>query len=110
MAVPHPERELLRLRSLVTQSLPCSHSLGSNVVDDVLSVPPTPPTSAELSELEQEPHEVKTGTDSTMPRSWMGNPWRVAGSAESTQLKSGVYPVHQITFATSRTRPSSSSG
>jgi hypothetical protein len=37
----------------------------------------------------------------------MGNPWR-AGSAGWIQLKSGVYPVHQITFETSRTRPSSS--
>ena len=26
-----------------------------------------------------------------MPRSWIGNPWRVVGSAESIQLKSDLF-------------------
>ena len=48
----------------------------------------------------------RAGIEATIPRSWIGHPRRL-GSWKSIQLKSGVYPVHQITFDTTRTRPPS---
>ena len=76
----------------------------------VLRVPPYSAHERRAERVEeQSPMKYRPGTGSTMPRFWIGNPWRV-GTGRSIQLKSGVYPVHQITVNTFNTRPSSRSG
>src|SRR5215204_1918966 len=71
---------------------------------------PTPPTRDEATvERKNSPTKYRPGSDPTMPRSCTGTP-SSAKTGRAIQAKSGTNPVHQITFATSRSRPSSSIG
>src|SRR5207344_116759 len=71
---------------------------------------PAPPTSIEEKAYWNEsPTKYSPGEDGTTPRSSSGQPSSPV-TGRSIQEKSWRKPVHQTTFATSRTRPPSSIG
>jgi hypothetical protein len=101
-AAPTRSRGIAMGRRLGSRAAMCSAMCSASL--------PTPPTSDEASAVwKTSPTKYRPGSDPTMPRSCTGPP-ASARTRRSIQSKSGTHPVHQSTLATSRSRPSSSTG
>jgi hypothetical protein len=95
-------------RKLVTN--PVAMGVRRDVLPDVLRIPAGAEDQHRAERvLERESREVQSRSRLDDAALVLGQP-SSSITGRSIQLKSCVKPVHQITFATSRTVPSSSSG